>query len=114
MRTRLDGFVDEEDLSILADVKGPARGKFAFAADHAVGLGRLASGVAQDWVIQFKRLSKLLVRLRGIATGRKIADVELADFVAARTERLALGRSAAGKGFGKPGDHDGLFSFEIG
>ena len=110
----LHALINEEDLSVFPDVKGPARGILAFAANHAVGLGRFASGVAQDWVIQFEGFSEFFVRLRGVATSGKISDVELADFLAARTERLAFSRSAPGKGFGKPGEHNRLFAFEVG
>jgi hypothetical protein len=59
-------------------------------------------------------LSELLVLLRGVDTDREVRDVELPDRFAALTERLALGRSAAGEGFREPGQHDGAFTLVVG
>ena len=84
---------------------------------HAVSLGRLLRGVAQDGVISLNRLGKTDVAplaVGGIATGGEVGDIKLPQLIAVRTERLALGRSAPGKCLGEPGDHHRLFAFVIG
>ena len=84
---------------------------------HAVSLGRLLRGVAQDGVISLNRLGEADVAplaVGGIATGGEVGDIKLPQLIAVRTERLALGRSAPGKCLGKPGDHHRLFAFVIG
>ena len=111
-------FVDLQNLAVLADVKRPSVRKRARKRYHAVSLGRLLRGVAQDGVIQPQiDLAKLMLpRLpsAGSQLAVKVGDIKFPQFIAVRTERLALGRSAPGKCLGEPGDHHRLFAFVIG
>ena len=106
--------INKEDLSILADVEGPAGRILLFASDDSVRKSCIALGIAQDRIIQGETFGKFLVGFRVIATGSEIGHIELADFVAARTERLAFRRSTTGKRLGKPSDHDGTLSLVVG
>ena len=84
---------------------------------HAVSLGRLLRGVAQDGVISLNRLGKVDVALDAISritTGCEVSNIKFPQIIAIRTERLALGRSAPGKCLGEPSDHHRLFAFVIG
>ena len=114
--TSLHLVIDEEDLSVLANVERPARGILPAFRDDAIGSSGGQRWIAQDRVIGVDRFSKRLVPLLavpGIATGGEVGDVELPDVLAALTERLALGRSATSEWFWEPGDHHRLFAFEI-
>jgi hypothetical protein len=59
-------------------------------------------------------LGELLVRLGIVDADGVVRDVELADGVAALTERLALGRSAAGESFREPGQDNGTLAAMVG
>jgi hypothetical protein len=59
-------------------------------------------------------LGELLVRFRIVDADRVVRDVELADGIAALTERLAFGRSPAGERFREPGEDDGTLALVIG
>ncbi len=113
----LDLFVDFQNLAVFADVKCPPMREGPKGGHHAVGLGGGFGGVAEDGVVRLNRLGEVdvaLLAVSGIATGGEVGDVEFSQLFAARTERLALERSAPGKCLGKPGDHHRLFAFVIG
>ena len=115
--TGLDLLVDGQNFSVFADVERPAERQLSFVGHHAVGSGRNFQRIAQNGIVQFKRFGERLVALGPfdlVATGGEIGDVELANLFAARTERLALGRSATGKGLGIPGDDHRLTALEVG
>ena len=68
--------------------------------DHAVCFCYFLAGVAEDGVVRLNRLGEVdvaLLAISGIATGGEVGDVEFSQLFAARTERLALERSAPGK-----------------
>ena len=114
MRAGFYFLVDMQNLPVLANVESPACGEFAFLVEDAVSLGGFEGRIAQDWVIELEGLGEFLISFRGIDTGGEMGDVELADVLAALTERLALGRSTAGKSLRKPRQHDRLFALEVG
>jgi len=110
---RFHCLVDEENVSVFADVKRPAGRELAFSGHDAEGFGDFAVRIAKDGIIQFQRFSELLVRVGGVATGGEIGDIKFPNLLAARTERLALSRSATCKRFGEPCYDDSLLAFEI-
>jgi len=113
---RADLRVDMENFPVFADVKCPAFGEVPLIVDHAVGSAHVLASVGQDRIIGAEGFGERLdsfFAVDRIATGGEISHIELADFCAALTERLALGRSATGKDFGKPGEHDGSLPFEV-
>ena len=117
VRTGFFDLVNLKNLAVLADIKSPAGGIALLAGDHAIGARGLFVGIAQDRIIQTQRFGKVDIALGAIGritTGRKVSDIKFPQFIAVRTERLTLGRSAPGKCLGKPGDHHSLFAFEIG
>jgi len=112
--SRFDLLVDTGDLTVLADVEGPALGVGARVGEYPESLGDRLVGVTQDRVVELQRFGKLAVGLRVVGAGCKVEDVERFEFLAAVPQRLAFQRSATGKGLGKPGDDDGLLTDEIG
>jgi hypothetical protein len=58
-------------------------------------------------------LREFRVLLRSVDARGEVRDVEALQFIAARPERLALGRSAARKRFRKPCDDDRSCSDEV-
>jgi hypothetical protein len=99
-----DGLVDEEDLAVGPDVESPAVRDGPGGVDDAVRRGGCLGRIREDRIVGAQRLGELLVRLGVVDAGGEVVDVELPDVVAALTERLALGRSTAGKGFREPGE----------
>lgn len=113
---RLHSGVDVEEFAILPDVKSCAPREFPLCIVHAVGLGGFARGIAQDRIVRAQRFGKsfgALLAVYRITTGGEVSDIELADFCAARTERLAFRRSTTGEGFWKPSQDDGFLAFEF-
>jgi len=70
-------------------------------------------GIAEDRIIRVQALGKLGVLIHRVTACGKISNVKLLDEFTAVTQRLALLRSAAGKGHRKPGDHDSLLALEL-
>ena len=105
--------IDEQNLAFLAEVKRHPGRMLAVALDQAVGFGRAALGIAENRVVEIQRFGEFCVGLRIVATRRKVGDVELADFLAALTERLTFGRSTTGESLRKPSNHNGPLVFEI-
>ena len=100
--------VDEENFSVLADVKRPAIGKAALR-EHAVTLGGRFGWVAENGIVGVQGFGKRFVALfafHWVHAGREESYVEFANVLAALTERFALRRSATGEGFRKPSQHD--------
>ena len=114
MALGLYSFVDEQDLAVLADVERDPCREFLVALDQTVGFGRGQFGIAEDRVIKREGFRKFLVGVGVIATCSKVRDVELPNFFATLTERLAFGSSTTSKRLWIPGDHDGLLALEIG
>jgi hypothetical protein len=114
MRGRTDLLVDVQDSSVRADVKRPARGERLIFVDDAVRGCNLFGGIAQQRIVDTQRLRERLIGFRCIDADREMRDVEFSDRIAALTERLALGRSPTGEGFGEPRQHDGLLALVIG
>lgn len=113
MRDSLHLFVDMKDFTVFTDVKGPSKRNRSPVGDDSIGLGHRFTRIAEDGIIKCQGLGELLVGVRCVATGGKVDGLEILETLAARTERLALGRSASGKGFRKPGDNDRFFSFKV-
>lgn len=109
-----DFFLDEQNLAVFADVDRPAFGDCPTFVDDAVGFGHFFAGIAQQGEVEVEFFGEFLVVGGDITAGTKVGDVELTNFLTARTERLTFFRSATGFGFGVPGNDDGLFAFEVG
>ena len=86
VRRRADVLVDVENLPVGSDVERPARGERLIHIHHAIGLGNLFGGIAQERVIQAKRLREGLIGFRSIDADREVGDVEWSDFMATLTE----------------------------
>src|SRR5687768_10134885 len=106
------GLVDMENLSVGPDVERPAGGEVTPFGNHAVGPGRLAGRIRENGKVRAVHLGELGVVLQRVDAGHEVRDIELPNLFAARTERLAFGRSTAGEGFREPGNDDGL-AFEV-
>lgn len=109
----IDIFVDEENFAVLADVVCPAEGDSPDLCKEAVFCCRLFFGIAQNDVVEVEFFCKFCVVLGFVGAGCEINDVELFQIIV-RTERFALGCSAACEGFRIPRDDDGLFAFVVG
>ena len=93
-------FVDFQNLAVLANVKRPAVRERSRGGHYAVRLGRLFCGVAEDGIVRLNRLGETDVAplaVGCVTTGGEVGYVEFPQLFAARTERLALERSAPGK-----------------
>ena len=66
VRRRAHVLVDVENLPVRSDIERPARCERLIHINHAIGLGHLFRGIAQEWIIQAKRLSEGLIGLRSI------------------------------------------------
>ena len=69
MRSGLYLVIDEQDLSVFANVERDTAGIFLVAGHHAVSFGRFPGWIAQDRIIQAERFGELPVRLNVIAAG---------------------------------------------
>ena len=78
--------VDVQNPAVEADVEGPSRREGLIVVDHAVGPRDGFGRVAQEWIVDAKRLRKCLVGFGGIDTDRKVRDVEAPDLIATLTE----------------------------
>ena len=114
MRGRIHLFVDVQDPAVPADIESPSsRGRRAAAYD-AIRRGDTFSRIAQQWVINPDLRGEPAVGFGGVHTRCEQRDIELAQGIAALTERLTDGRSTAGEGFGEPGQHDNLLVAVVG
>lgn len=66
VRRRAHVLVDVEDLPVGSDVERPARCEWLIHINHAIGLGHLFRGIAQERVIYAQRLREGLIGLRRI------------------------------------------------
>ena len=83
---RVHLLVDVQDAAVEADVEGPSRREGLIVVDHAVGLRRRPGRVAQDGVVDAKRLGKGPIGFRRVDAGRKVGDVERPNLIATLTE----------------------------
>jgi hypothetical protein len=104
--------VDVQDAAVHADIKGVARG--IAILKYSIGERGLLTRVAQDRVVQMERLGKFTIGLGIVDARREVGDIERADLLAARTERRAFGRSAAGESLREPCKDDRFLPFEVG
>ena len=104
---------DVQNLAIHSNVKSPTARVLLGRIDDAIGGCNFLLWVTEDRVIELETLGKSRILVDGIAAGGKVGDVECEDLVAARTERLAFLRSAAGEGFGEPRENNCLLALEI-
>jgi hypothetical protein len=83
---RVHLLVDVQDAAVEADVEGPSRREGLIVVDDPVGSRDGFGRVAQQRIVDAKRLRKGLVGLRRINTDRKVCDVEAPDLIATLTE----------------------------
>src|SRR5207237_3387623 len=105
---RLHLFVNREDLAVRSDVKGPAIRELTLGRDDAVGGCDFFR-----WIAEKRKVGVLFFRERPVVFRRvdarhEIGDIVLANQFPAPTERVALGGSTTGEGFGKPRQDHGL------
>ncbi len=79
-------FVDVEDAAVGADVEGPSGWKRLVLIDHAIGHRDTFVGIAQERIVDAKRLRERLVRVRRVNADGKVRDFEGANLVATLTE----------------------------
>ncbi|MCK6684869.1 MAG: hypothetical protein L6R30_20915, partial [Thermoanaerobaculia bacterium] len=103
-----------EKLAILADVESPAEGDLALRVHDAIGLRDRTIDVREHRVVGVEGLRELRDLLDGIDARREVGDVELPDFCAALTERLAFLRSPTREGLGEPGQDDDTLASVLG
>jgi hypothetical protein len=93
--------VNRQNAAVSSDEKRPSLSEPTFA-EYAVRSSRVPGRITENRVIDAKRFRKLGTGIRSVNARGKVLDVESPQFVAARPERPALGRSSAGKRLGKP------------
>ncbi len=113
MRTDFHLVVNVGDLSLLVDEECCPTGKRPIL-DKSIRLGHFPARITQNRIVKLQFFCESGIGFDVVATRSEVCDVKFAEDFAALTERLALGRSAPGKRFRKPGDHDSLLPFEIG
>ena len=74
------------DLAILANIKRPAFRDGPTFMHHTVCLGHLFSRIAEDGIVDTKRLSKSFVLFRSICAGSKVGDIGVLEGFAILTE----------------------------
>jgi hypothetical protein len=77
----------------------------AARGEHTVFTRRRLRRIAQNRVIEPQRLCKFCIGVRIIDARRNVLDVESPEFLAARPERPAFGRSPPGERLRKPRQH---------
>ena len=112
MLSCFDRLVDIQNFTVFANIVGPTTGETG-GTEAAKRFRDLFARVAQNRVIQIQALGKLSVSFNWINAGGEVCDVELANGLAALTERLAFLRSSAGKCFWIPGNDKGFLPFEV-
>ena len=106
-------FVNVFDFSIVANDEGPSFRNLATLINNTISFGNFPAGVAQNWIVQLQLFRKFRIVFYAVTTRGEIGNFEFANRFAVRTERQTLLRSATGKRFRKPRNHDSLFVFEI-
>ena len=86
MRGWIHLLVDVQNAAVKADVERPPRREGLIVVDNAIGPRDGFGRVAQQGIVDAKRLRKCLVGLRRIDADRKMRDVEPPDFIATLTE----------------------------
>src|SRR5262249_10340267 len=94
-------FVDLDDAAVRIDVKRPPR-SVAAGRKHAVRPRLFFRRIAKYRISHLERWGEPPIRVFRVDARGKNSKAALSQFVAARTERPALGRSAAGKRLRKP------------
>lgn len=113
MRACFDLLFNRQKFSVFADEKSPAPGESTAIIGDAEAACRVSCWVAEDGIVQVEFFCESGVIFSAVATRSEISDVVFAEGFTALTERFALGRSATGKRFRIPGNHDCLFSLEV-
>ena len=106
-------FIHVLDFSIVTNDERPPFRKTAPLMNDTISFGNFLAWVAQDGIVQFQLFGKFRVVFHTVTTRGEIGNFEFANRFAVRTERQTLLRSATGKRFRKPRNHDSLFVFEI-
>lgn len=114
MTAEINLFLDREQFAVFTDEKSPTLGKRSVVIDHSEHSCRVTFGITQDRIIQLQRLGEIFVLLFTITAGCEVGDIKFTKGRSALTERFALQRSATRKRFRVPGNHDRLFTLEIG
>ena len=86
MSRRVYLLVDIQDAAVETDEERPPRRERLIFADNAVRRRDRLRWIAEQWIVEAKRLRERLVRRGGIDAGGKIGDIEPADCFATLTE----------------------------
>ena len=113
MRIRLNHLLNVLDLAILADVESPTARTLLFFVHDAEGFCYLPIWIAENGVVKIETLRESSVGINVVAARCEVGYIELANLVAARTERLAFFRSPAGERLREPGNDDGSLALQV-
>lgn len=83
---RVHLLVDVQDAAVEADIEGPPRREGLILVDDTVGAGDGFGRVAQQRIVDAKRLREGLVGFGRVDTDRKVRDIEAPDLIATLTE----------------------------
>ena len=86
MRGRIHLLVDVQNAAVQADVERPPRREGLIVVYNAIGARDGLGRIAQQRIVDAKRLRECLVGFRRIDADRKMRDVESPDFIATLTE----------------------------
>jgi hypothetical protein len=86
MSRRAHVLVDVGDAAVGADIESPARCKGLIDVDDAIGLRRRPRRIAEDGIVDAKRLSERPVGFGCVDARRKVGNIERPNQVATLTE----------------------------
>ncbi len=113
MRACFDLLFNRQKFSVFAYEKSPAAGECTVVIGDSEAACRVSCWVAENGIVQVEFFCKSGVIFSAVTTRSEVSNVVFSKGLTALTERFALGRSATGKRFWIPGNHDSLFSLEV-
>ena len=114
---RIHLLVNEKDFAVRPNIKRPAVREFPVITpvilQHAVLHGNFLSGISKHREIGSFLFRESYVVFKLIYRDHEVGDIERPNLSAARTERVAFGRSPTRERLGEPGEHD-RFALQLG
>tara|TARA_B100000945_G_C20314078_1_gene564250 strand:+ start:148 stop:432 length:285 start_codon:yes stop_codon:yes gene_type:complete len=84
-------FVDMKNLTVGTDDISPTERNRSFVGNHAVGTGGFFLRIAEDGIVEFKRIGVSLISFCSITTGGKKGDIEFVQSRSFFTGRYVKG-----------------------